>query len=106
MLEKLQKAFRAQPRVVEAYLVGERLIPEDGSAPWEASSIVLVLDPPLDNASSDTLRHGIEALVAAFKETGWERDPVRSWTFSTRAESRRHRQRGARLIYEKSRTND
>jgi hypothetical protein len=51
MLERLRKAFRAQPRVIEAHLIGEHLTPEDGSASWDASNIVLVLDPPLDNTS-------------------------------------------------------
>jgi hypothetical protein len=91
---------------MEAYLVGEHLTPEDGSPPWDASSIVLILDPPLDNASSDTLRRDIDGLVTEFAETGWEREPDRNWAFSTRAEIRRHQKRGDRRIYEKRCTSE
>lgn len=65
---------------------------------------MLILDPPLDNSSSEMLRRDIEALVSQFEETGWARDPDRNWGFSTTAEIRRHHKLGDRQIYVRSST--
>ena len=83
MLDNLRKTFRAQPRVIEAYVIGEHLVPEDGTDPWDASSIVVVLEPPLDTSTSESRDADLSALIGEFRETGWERDRDRSWTFST-----------------------
>ena len=65
MLERFREKFQAQPRIIVAYLVGECLTPEDGSAHRDASSIVLILDPFLDNGSPATLRRDISMRVSA-----------------------------------------
>jgi hypothetical protein len=48
-LERLRARFRAEPRIVEAWLVGSRMTPDDGSSPYETTDIALVLEPPLSN---------------------------------------------------------
>jgi hypothetical protein len=50
------------------------------------------------------LRRDIDALGSEFEDTGWEHDPDRSWTFSTRTESRLRRRGEGRQIYEKQAT--
>jgi hypothetical protein len=101
MLDRLHESFRAQPRIIEAYLVGEHLTPEDGSPEWDASRIVLLLDPPLDASSPETLRREIDALVDGLKGTSWEREPDRTWSFSTTTRSWRIPKPDGQPLYKK-----
>jgi hypothetical protein len=45
VLKSLRQTLRSEPRILEAWLVGSRLWPVDGSPPRESSDIALVLDP-------------------------------------------------------------
>jgi hypothetical protein len=94
-------AFSREQPIPNHYLSGDRLTPEDGSEPWETSNIVLLLDPPLDNTTSESLRLDIYELVESLKSTGWERDRDRTWSFLTTADSWRNPVRGGQKLYER-----
>jgi hypothetical protein len=71
------------PRVVEAWLESERLTPTDGSPAWEATNIVLVLDPPLPDDPTE-IREDIAALERSLASTGWVRpgESERAWVYA------------------------
>jgi hypothetical protein len=81
-LAALVDAFDRNPRIKEAWLTGERLTPEDGSPAWDATNIVLVLDPPVPREPFDKLRGEVAALERELEPVGFHRDPDRLWEFS------------------------
>ncbi len=106
LLERMREAFRGLPRIVEVYLVGEHLIPEDGSHPFDNSSVVLLLDPPDDRESRD-FREEVAAAKSRLAPLGWDRPPARTWGFVRLSKSRHLRmersywRRTGELIYER-----
>jgi hypothetical protein len=81
MLEALRTTFRAMPRIVEAWLAGEHLTPEDGSLSWDTTDIILLLDPPLPEHEADALLKEIATLEEQLEATGFRREPDREWQF-------------------------
>jgi hypothetical protein len=84
MRGRLVAAFDRNPRIIEAWLTGERLLPEEGSPAWDSTNIELVLDPPLAQEAPENLRREIEALEQELEPVGFRRDPDRAWTYSHR----------------------
>jgi hypothetical protein len=78
---RLRERFETLPRIIEAWLTGSRLTPEDGSPSYETTDILLVLDPPLDRDNVRDLRSQIEELEEALTATGYKREPHRGWIF-------------------------
>jgi hypothetical protein len=83
MLEQLADAFAHEPRITEAWLKGERLTPEDGSPSWEATEVVLVLDPPLPDKPEEIATE-IAAIERSLASTGWVRvgRRERAWVYA------------------------
>jgi hypothetical protein len=77
MLRSLLDAFRARPRIAEAWLIGEQGF-SFGEPAWVASHLGLVLDPPYE------LVHERTALLGELIEaTGWGRMPTAGWGHAT-----------------------
>jgi hypothetical protein len=71
------------PRIVEAWLRGERMTPEDGSPAWEATHIVLVLDPPLPDAPKE-MGEEVAEINRSLAATNWVRagQRERDWIYA------------------------
>jgi hypothetical protein len=90
-VETLRASFRSRPRIVEAWVLGNRIVPLDGSAPYEAVFIGLALDPPLDDESRQAQREDFVALTAQLdSETGFGREPDRGWQIADGTEIEAH----------------
>jgi hypothetical protein len=85
LLERLRDACRLRPRIAEAWLVGTRMIPVDGSRPWEASLIGL-LDPSHEPGRDDSLTLYSELAEA----TGWGGAADEGWRMLTPTEVSEH----------------
>jgi hypothetical protein len=79
MIEKLQTTFRSVARIADAWVIGARLTPIDGSPAWETTDVVLVLDPPITRDSSTG---EISALEKQLDVTGWRQAPHRNWIYA------------------------
>jgi hypothetical protein len=89
MIERLNAAFAAMPRVVEAWLQGDRLTPEDGSPAYETTEVVLVLDPPIAEQPLEKLRAELAALEEELDCTGFRDGTLRrGWVFAKNRGSR------------------
>jgi hypothetical protein len=73
--------FARCPRVVEAWLTGEHLTPENGSPAWDTTDIILLLDPPLPEHDADAVWNEIATLEEQLEATGFRRAPDRAWQF-------------------------
>lgn len=87
MMKRLIAAFSGNPRIAEAWLLGQRLIPE-GLQPWEETDITLVLDPPLPDPPDalQEMRDEMAAIDESLASTGWVRkgERRRGWIYSRR----------------------
>ena len=89
MVDRLREAFQGLPRIVEAWVQGERRTPEDGSPPYETTDVVLVLDPPLTEHPLEDLRAEIAALEKELDRTGFRGGEERhGWVFAKNRGSR------------------
>jgi hypothetical protein len=77
-------------RSVDTRKLGYRVLPLDGSAPYEAVFIGLKLDPPLNEASRDEKRNDLVGLTNELdSETGFGREPDRGGRSLMKMRSRR-----------------
>ena len=72
------------------------MTPEDGSPAWEATHIVLVLDPPLPDSPSE-LAAQIAAINASLASTGWVRGRGRERDWIYAPHDSRTERRGVRI---------
>lgn len=86
LLEIFRDSFRSRSRIAEAWLVGTRMLPLDGSPPWEASLIGLLLDPRHVPGRDESLALYTELTAA----TGWGHAPDEGWKMLTPAEVSEH----------------
>jgi hypothetical protein len=98
MIERFRQAFSSRPRIVEAWLLGNRILPEDGAPPYDASFIGLILDPPLTGESCEDRLDDFLAITNALDaETGFGREPDRGWEVVSEAEMSAHLEDAVRV---------
>lgn len=79
-VEKLCEGFRAIPRIAEAWVVGSRTEPQDGSAPpRESTTIALVLDPPLPQEPPEVMTSAAVGFFEELRERVPWSEPGRGW---------------------------
>src|SRR5207247_4660133 len=88
-VEALRASFRSRSRIVEAWVLGNRIVPLDGSSPYDAVFVGLGLDPPLSDQSREAKRDDFVALTVQLdSETGFGREPDRGWQIVDRPPDR------------------
>ena len=108
-LQHMHRVFVAQPRVVEAYLVGEHLIPDDDSPSFDTTRVVILLERQPDALASERTRCDVDALTAELSSLAWSDPPRREWGFvcSSHAPKRprvSHWMRNGELLYSRQQT--
>jgi hypothetical protein len=101
MVETMRETFLRMPRIVEAWVVGARLTPSDGSPSWDTTYVVLVLDPPIDRKDAAT---ELSELQRELRTIGYQNEPTHNWVYAERNSFRPDREQGAELIYSRSGT--
>jgi hypothetical protein len=96
-IDGLRKILRAEPRIVEAWVVGSRLWPVDGSPPRESSDIALVLDPLLDPLGDEEQIDVFAALMETVDAAGHARGTGRAFLIVSPKVIASHRELATRI---------
>jgi hypothetical protein len=97
-IEGLREILRAEPRVVEAWVVGSRRCPVEGSSPpRESSDIALVLDPLLDPLGNEQQIDMFMALMEKLDAGGQGRGTGRGFLIVSRKVIASHRELATRI---------
>jgi hypothetical protein len=84
--------FRSVPGISEAWVVGSRITPDDGSPPRESTDIALVLDPPI----SDGPDEAVSFLDDLEERVPWSK-PGQGWLLVTQTIIRAHEDVAVRI---------
>jgi len=92
-LESVRETLRSEPRILEAWLVGCRLWPVDGSPPRESSDIAVVLDPH----DRDDRIEIFTGLMESLEMRGQGRGSGRAWLLLKPTEIASHEEHAVRI---------
>jgi hypothetical protein len=87
--------LRTEPRILEAWAVGSRLWPVEGSPPHESSDIALVLDPLGHEQPIDAFT----TLMAKLDAKGLGAGTGRAWLLVRREAIAAHREHATRIYW-------
>ena len=95
-IEEFRAVFRSQPRVREAWVVGSRNTPVDGSTARDSADIAIVFDPPLPDGHEEPGR-ALMDLMRMLEAKGHGRGTGRSWLILDPAVIAAHSEHATRI---------
>ena len=96
-LSRLREAVGSIPRVREAWLVGQRVTPDDGSKAYETTDVAVVLDPPLTVETRDEALAVIHELTEQLSASGFGSGKKQGWLFVNEDTIRAHQDVAERI---------
>jgi hypothetical protein len=99
-IEELRAVFATESRLAEAWVVGSRMTPVDGSEARESADVALVFEPSAANDTDKPVPAFME-LMQALEAKGHGRGTGRSWLILSRELIAAHREH-ATQIYARS----
>jgi hypothetical protein len=80
-LARLGNLLRGIARVKQAWLVGQHIVPDDGSSAYDIVGVALVLEPPLTDEPREQHVANVMDLTETLRESGFGSNDREAWLF-------------------------